>query len=156
MPKSRRDKPLALTKTKKHGRASKERLVEDIRECVASYSSVYVFEVENMRNVKLKELREEWGGSRFFLGKNRVMQLALGKSRDDEPKQGSSKLTPVSSSSCSSIALNQPETLLYSPLQAARVEFGTTQYHSHHSLFVSSTCSYHRSVRNWPTRTAVH
>ena len=95
MPKSRRDKPVALTKTKKHGRASKERLVDDIRECVQLYGSVYVFEVENMRNVKLKQLREEWGGSRFFLGKNRVMAHALGRDAHDEPREGSSKLTPV-------------------------------------------------------------
>ena len=98
MPKSRRDKPISLTKTKKHGRASKERLVEDIRECLSTYSSVYVFEVENMRNVKFKELREEWGGSRFFMGKNRVMQMALGRDPHDEHKAGISKLTPVSPS----------------------------------------------------------
>jgi len=101
MPKSRRDKPVALTKTKKHGRASKERLVEDIRECLLNYSSVYAFEVESMRNVKLKQLREEWGGSRFFLGKNRVMQRALGRDQHDEPRQGSSKLTPVSTHTAS-------------------------------------------------------
>ena len=96
MPKSRRDKPVSLTKPKKHGRASKERLVSDIRECVGSYGGVYVFEVENMRNVKFKELREEWGGSRFFLGKNRVMQMALGRDPQDEQRPGISELTPVS------------------------------------------------------------
>ena len=69
--------------------------MEDIRECVQLYGSVYVFEVENMRNVKLKQLREEWGGSRFFLGKNRVMAHALGRDQQDEPREGSSKLTPV-------------------------------------------------------------
>ena len=69
--------------------------MDDIRECLSTYSSVYVFEVENMRNVKFKQLREEWGGSRFFLGKNRVMAAALGRDRD-EPRRGSSKLAPVS------------------------------------------------------------
>ena len=70
--------------------------MEDIKECVSSYSSVYVFEVENMRNVKFKELRDEWGGSRFFLGKNRVMQRAMGRG-GEQPRDGTSKLTSVSS-----------------------------------------------------------
>ena len=39
-----------------------------------------------MRNAKLKDLRTEWRESRFFFGKNRVMQLALGRTESDEYK----------------------------------------------------------------------
>ena len=39
-----------------------------------------------MRNAKLKDLRAEWKESRFFFGKNRVMQLALGRAESDEYK----------------------------------------------------------------------
>ena len=39
-----------------------------------------------MRNAKLKDLRTEWKESRFFFGKNRVMQLALGRAESDEYK----------------------------------------------------------------------
>lgn len=37
-----------------------------------------------MRNTKLKDLRNEWKDSRFFFGKNKVMAIALGRSKSDE------------------------------------------------------------------------
>lgn len=43
-----------------------------------------MFTVDNMRNTKLKDLRNEWKDSRFFFGKNKVMAIALGKSKTDE------------------------------------------------------------------------
>ena len=94
MPKSRRDKPVALTKVQKHSRAVKERLLASIRLCVSAYPSIYVFDLHHPRNARLKELREEWGGSRFFLGKTRVMQAALGRTSAEEPRGGTSRLAP--------------------------------------------------------------
>lgn len=46
-----------------------------------------------MRNSKLKGVRSEWRDSRFFYGKNRVMQLALGKTAADEYKEGLHQLS---------------------------------------------------------------
>lgn len=37
-----------------------------------------------MRNTKLKDLRNDWKDSRFFFGKNKVMAIALGKTKSDE------------------------------------------------------------------------
>lgn len=37
-----------------------------------------------MRNTKLKDLRHEWKDSRFFFGKNKVMAIALGRTKSDE------------------------------------------------------------------------
>lgn len=37
-----------------------------------------------MRNAKLKDLRHEWKDSRFFFGKNKVMAIALGRTKSDE------------------------------------------------------------------------
>ena len=34
-------------------------MVESIRQAVENYNSVFVFTVENMRNLKFKELREQ-------------------------------------------------------------------------------------------------
>ncbi|KJE89103.1 Mrto4 protein [Capsaspora owczarzaki ATCC 30864] len=84
MPKSKRVKKVALTRTEKHGMESKDALVNEIRSCIQKYSSVYVFAVRNMRNIKLKDVRSEWKHSRFFFGKNRVMALALGNSEENE------------------------------------------------------------------------
>ena len=63
-------------------------LVEEIQKCVDDYAYIYVFSVENMRNSKLKDVRQDWRHSRFFFGKNKVMVLALGKSADDEYLDG--------------------------------------------------------------------
>lgn len=44
-----------------------------------------MFSVNNMRNNLLKELRSEWKqNSRFIFGKNRIMQLGLGRTSGEE------------------------------------------------------------------------
>ncbi|XP_013596518.1 PREDICTED: mRNA turnover protein 4 homolog isoform X2 [Brassica oleracea var. oleracea] len=89
MPKSKRDRPVTLSKTKKKGREHKECIVNGIREAVEKYSSVYVFSFENMRNIKFKEFRQQFRhNGRFFLGSNKVMQVALGRSASDEIRPG--------------------------------------------------------------------
>lgn len=42
----------------------KERLVKDVQECADKYKRCFVFRVENMRNAKLKELRNDLRQSR--------------------------------------------------------------------------------------------
>jgi len=85
MPKSKRDKKVSLTKVdKKNGLETKQKLVDNIRTGVDNYARIFVFKVENMRNIKLKSVRETWSHSKFFLGKNKVMAKALGKSPEDE------------------------------------------------------------------------
>ena len=43
-----------------------------IRGCVDKYSYVYVFSVENMRNAKLKDVRNEWRTSRYVRTHTRI------------------------------------------------------------------------------------
>lgn len=75
---------VSLTKTERKGLQWKQQIVEDIRNCVQKYPNVFLFSVTNMRNNLLKELRSEWKqNSRFFFGKNRIMQLGLGKNSSD-------------------------------------------------------------------------
>lgn len=78
---------MALTKTKKKDHAWRDRLVEQIRECVDAYPSVYIFAVENMKNVTFKALKDQWGGSRFFMAKNTVMATVLGRDAESELKE---------------------------------------------------------------------
>lgn len=84
MPKSKRDKRVSLTKTKKKGLEGKQNLVDEVRKCVDVYERIFVFSVHNMRNSKLKDVRNAWKHSRFFFGKNKVMMLALGKTPGSE------------------------------------------------------------------------
>jgi mRNA turnover protein 4 len=95
MPRSKRNRPISLTATQKKGRSLKQQLVESIRDAVDSHSDLYIFRYDNMRSSRMKQVRHKLrGSSRFFLGKNKVMQLALGKSVEDEY---SSNLRRVSS-----------------------------------------------------------
>eukprot|EP00124_Ichthyophonus_hoferi_P003218 Ihof_evm2s266 gene=Ihof_evmTU2s266 len=84
MPKSKRNKVFNLTETKKKGNVLKTGLVDEIRKCVEEYAFIYVFSVRNMRNTKLKDIRTEWRHSRFFMGKNKVMAVALGRTPEEE------------------------------------------------------------------------
>uniref|UniRef100_A0A0B6YBL6 Ribosome assembly factor mrt4 n=1 Tax=Arion vulgaris TaxID=1028688 RepID=A0A0B6YBL6_9EUPU len=93
MPKSKRDKKVSLTQTRKKGLELKQKLIEKIRDVVDKYVNIFVFSVHNMRNVQLKEIRQEWSHSRFFFGKNKVVQIALGRTEDEEYRENLHKLT---------------------------------------------------------------
>lgn len=93
MPKSKRDKKISLTQTKKKGLELKQKLIEEIRECVEKYSRIFTFSVHNMRNIQLKEVRNDWRNSRFFFGKNKVMSLALGRTAEEECRDNLHKLS---------------------------------------------------------------
>ncbi|KAG0700413.1 mRNA turnover protein 4 [Chionoecetes opilio] len=72
-----------VTKRKK-GLDFKQNLVEEIRKCIDLYARVFVFSARHIKTSKLKEIRVEWSRSRFFLGKNKVMALALGRTPEEE------------------------------------------------------------------------
>lgn len=56
MPKSKRNKVIALTKTKKKGREAKEDMVENIHSCVEKFKNCYVLSFENMRTGPFKKI----------------------------------------------------------------------------------------------------
>ena len=86
MPKSKRNKVVALTKVKTKGRSGKEELVSNVREAVESYRNAFVVSFENIRSGPFKVIANQWReDSRFFLGKNKVIQVAMGKKPEDEP-----------------------------------------------------------------------
>ena len=79
MPVSKRAKLVSLTQTKQTRRENKTRLLDSIRSAAERFDAAYVFSLENLRSERFKELRAAWADSRFFLGKNRMMALALGE-----------------------------------------------------------------------------
>ena len=85
MPRSKRNKVVNLTKVKKKGRAAKEGLVANVQEALEAYQNAYVISFENMRAGPFKNLAHSMNSdSKFFLGKNKVMGVALGKTPEDE------------------------------------------------------------------------
>ena len=86
MPKSKRNKVVPLTKVKKHGKAGKEELIAKVREAVEEFKNAYVVSYESMRSGPFKVIANQWrSDSRFFLGKNKVIQVALGRQPEEEP-----------------------------------------------------------------------
>jgi mRNA turnover protein 4 len=77
MPKSKRAQVVHLTKTNTDRRALKRELAQLVQESVDEYDSCYVFSFGGLRSNHFKELRAEWSDSRFLLGKNKVLALAL-------------------------------------------------------------------------------
>ena len=84
MPLSKRNKVVALTNVKKKGRSAKEEMVEAVQQAVGAYKKCYVLSFENMRTGPFKAIQNSMRDSKFFIGKNKVMQVALGRSPEEE------------------------------------------------------------------------
>jgi mRNA turnover protein 4 len=65
MPRSKRDRVVALTQTSKKGKEAKGKLIDEVREQAEQFSYLWVFEVEHMRNNLLQEVRTAWKGSKY-------------------------------------------------------------------------------------------
>lgn len=68
--------------------ASKQLFVEKIRQCVEQYEYIFVFDLVNSRTSLLKQIRDEFKAEHTFVfGKSKLMQVALGRSREEEYKK---------------------------------------------------------------------
>lgn len=107
MPKSKRNRVVSLTKTTKKGIERKKTLVDNLREAASEHASVYVFRYADMRNERMKELREVLKGkARFFMGSNKVMQVALGREPSDECREEMHRLSARVRGNCGVLATN--------------------------------------------------
>ncbi|KAI1393248.1 mRNA turnover protein 4, partial [Hypoxylon trugodes] len=113
MPKSKRSKVVHMTQVNKKTRDHKDRLFENIRECIPQYQQCFVFAVDNMRNTYLKEIRQELSDSRLFFGKTKLMARALGHSPEDSYADNVYRLTPYIRGTVGLLFTNRaPEQLL--------------------------------------------
>lgn len=90
MAKSKRNRVVALTKTKKTQLLDKKgQFINKIHDLVKKYKYTYSFSFKNMTTLAMQSLRQyfredENDGSVFLLGKSTVMQVALGKDEENE------------------------------------------------------------------------
>jgi len=77
---------VALTQTQKKTREHKSDYIQLVREFIEQHKAIYVYSYENMRTNKFKNVRMDFktDDSRLFLGKNKLLQLALGRTPEDE------------------------------------------------------------------------
>ena len=101
MPKSKRNRVVPLSKvTKKGPGEKKERQVKNIHKYLKQYKYCYVFTYKNMTNIAMNSLKEYFKDSIFMIGKNHVMQVGLGKTVEEETKEGSSNLNKFLKGNC--------------------------------------------------------
>jgi mRNA turnover protein 4 len=109
MPRSRRQRVVPVSKTKKQTAANKHALVEQIQEALDQYAHVYVFAVHNMRVEKMNRVRERFKATtRFFMGKNKVMAVALGRTVDAEYKPRLVSVAEHLLGNCALMLSNEP------------------------------------------------
>lgn len=84
---------MSLTQTAKKTRDHKGKFVQEIRDTIDNHKSIYLFSFENMRSNKFKNIRMHFrddksnpssASSRLFLGKNKLIQIALGRTPEEE------------------------------------------------------------------------
>jgi len=108
MPKSRRLKKIALTKTKKRPASDfKTALVEKIHKSLGKYNNAFVFTHEHMTTLPFRQIQTSWKDAKFFLGKNKLMKLALGRTEDDSFKLNSHMLSEHLSGHCGLLLTNK-------------------------------------------------
>lgn len=107
MPKSKRSKVYNLTQVSKKGREQKDKLFSNIREAIPEYQQCFVFNIDNMRNNYLKEVRRDLSDSRLFFGKTKLTARALGSTPEEAQADGIHNLTRYLSGSVGLIFTNR-------------------------------------------------
>ncbi|SMN21814.1 similar to Saccharomyces cerevisiae YKL009W MRT4 Protein involved in mRNA turnover and ribosome assembly, localizes to the nucleolus [Maudiozyma saulgeensis] len=95
MPRSKRSKLVTLAQTDKKGRANKERIFDEVREGLDTYRYVWLMLLDNVRTPVLQEIRQAWTGSKLLMGKRKVLEKALGDTRENEYKENLYKFTKL-------------------------------------------------------------
>ena len=114
MPKSKRNRVVPLSKVAKKGPGEKkERQVKNVHKYLKQYKYCYAFTYKNMTNISMNALKEYYKDSIFMIGKNHVMQVGLGKTEEEEAKEGSSKLNKYLKGNCGLLFTDkEPEEIL--------------------------------------------
>ncbi len=103
MAKSKRNKIVPLSKVQKKNEnisSKKTELANKIKNYLDEFEYCYVIKYKNMTNLPMQELRNYWKNSKFVIGKNKVLQVVLGKTEDDECKLNTHRLTKFLKGSC--------------------------------------------------------
>jgi mRNA turnover protein 4 len=124
MPKSKRNKVIALTKVKKKPRDNKDTAIEDIREACEAFPRIYLVSIENERNAFIQEVRKALRPGKLVMAKNKVMQVALGTAPATECQDGVHKMAVKISGQCGLLFTDKPP----ADVQSVLAEFRPSDY----------------------------
>ncbi|KAJ5072070.1 mRNA turnover protein [Anaeramoeba ignava] len=88
----RKKSQYSFTKTKKDGKQRKAKLIEKVQKAVEQYKSIWVLSFTHFKQEYFNQIRLDWRDSELFLGKKKVMLVALGRNSNDEFRPNLSKL----------------------------------------------------------------
>jgi mRNA turnover protein 4 len=113
MAKNKRNKIVSLTKVAKRvGDDKKQQIVEKVHKYLDEYAYCYVFDYKNMTSMPMQSLRQYWNEAKFVIGKNKVLQLALGRTEDDSYKMNSYQLSSYLKGNCGLFFTNSDPDLI--------------------------------------------
>ena len=79
-----------------------------IQSAAEEYSSVYVYQASNMRSQLIHGIRENWEDSKIVFGKNKVVQVALGRTPAEETQDNIHKVSQRLAGPCMLLFTNRP------------------------------------------------
>jgi mRNA turnover protein 4 len=146
MPKSKRNKVVPISKVKKQDNLSfkKKDLSDKIKKYLNQYEFCYVINYKNMTTMPMQELRNYWSSSKFVIGKNKVMQVVLGKTDEEEFKTNTHKLSKFLKGNCGLFFSNEDPDLVVEYL-----------LYLIFSYFKNYTCPYYGNVGTIPDKTEI-
>ena len=100
MAKNKRNKIVPISKVTKKETEKKNNMFEKSRNYLEKYKFCYVFKYKNMTTMPMQELRNYFKDDKFLIGKNKVLQVALGKTEDDTFKSNTFKLSKYLKGNC--------------------------------------------------------
>jgi mRNA turnover protein 4 len=121
MPRSKRVKVVSLTKTQPKGAEFKSKIIADVREGLDKYENVFVFRFENMRTVVFKDVRARFEESKICLGKNKLVQAAIGKTMEDEYKENMRFVSEKLTGDCGILMTDEPKDAVLKYFDGLRV-----------------------------------
>ena len=139
MPRTKRQKVVALTKTKKQGREAKENWVQLVQEAVDTYKNMFVLSFKNMRTGPFRTIKQAMRtDSKFFIGKNKVIQVALGRTSEDEFAYNTHLLSKYMSGHVCLLATNKTHEKIVENLKEQEIEdFATAGVEATYDVFLA-------------------
>ena len=111
MPKSKRERVVSLSKTRKNSVNRKDALIGAIRECVEKYDRLYLLRVRNLKSKDMDMMRKLFEG-RLFVCKNSLFRAAIGATEEDEAAPGISEVVQSLRGSLVSVFTSQTDAQL--------------------------------------------